>query len=151
MKIRFAHMNIIANDWRALADFYIAVFGCIKQNPERDISGEWIDRMTMIPQGHLRGAHLSLPGHENPPTLEILEFTPSQSDNERYAINHHGFRHIAFQVDDIEQVILRFVEHGGSKFGDLVGQEFPGYGFFRGIYMRDPEENIVELQNWKIY
>ena len=34
--IRYAHTNVVAHDWRAIADFYIEVFDCVPVGPERD-------------------------------------------------------------------------------------------------------------------
>jgi len=48
VSIKYVHTNLIAGDWKSLADFYIQVFGCTTVAPERDISGEWIDKMTGI-------------------------------------------------------------------------------------------------------
>ncbi len=28
MRARYVHTNLIARDWRTLADFYVGVFGC---------------------------------------------------------------------------------------------------------------------------
>jgi predicted enzyme related to lactoylglutathione lyase len=46
--IKFVHTNIIARDWKKLAQFYIDVFECEPLKPERDLDGEWIDKMTGI-------------------------------------------------------------------------------------------------------
>jgi len=72
MSNKYVHTNLIARDWKSLADFYIQVFGCTPVPPERDISGEWIDGMTGISDVRIRGAHLRLPGYEDGPTLEIF-------------------------------------------------------------------------------
>jgi len=37
--MKYAHTNLIARDWRALADFYVAQFGCEVVPPERDYAG----------------------------------------------------------------------------------------------------------------
>jgi hypothetical protein len=42
LKMRFAHINIAARDWEALADFYIKVFECKIKPPKRNLSGEWL-------------------------------------------------------------------------------------------------------------
>lgn len=57
----FAHINLIAKDWKKLAYFYETVFGCIPVPPIRDLSGEWLDRATGIKNAHIRGIHLRLP------------------------------------------------------------------------------------------
>ena len=61
--MRYAHTNLIANDWRALADFYVEVFGCVPVSSERDHSGPHFERLTGMPGGRVRGRHLRLPGH----------------------------------------------------------------------------------------
>ena len=36
---QFGHVNVVARDWRRLADFYERLFGCVLVPPERDYSG----------------------------------------------------------------------------------------------------------------
>ncbi len=38
MATRFGHVNLIADDWRALAQFYVEQFDCVPVPPERDYS-----------------------------------------------------------------------------------------------------------------
>ena len=80
--MKFIHTNIIASDWRKLADFYIKVFGCKEVYPKRDLRGEWIDRGTGIRDVHVEGVHLILPGYnEDGPTLEIFQYNKSISQD----------------------------------------------------------------------
>ena len=73
--MRYAHTSIVADDWRTLARFYAAVFGCSKVSPERDLSGDWLARGTGVPDAALRWVHLRLPGHgDDGPTLEIYTY-----------------------------------------------------------------------------
>ena len=75
MAAKYTHTNLIANDWRRLADFYQGVFGCVLVPPERDFQGEKLEAGTGIVGAHLRGAHLRLPGYgEDGPTLEIFNY-----------------------------------------------------------------------------
>ena len=62
MSTRYVHTNIVAQDWQRLVRFYVDVFGCKENPPERDHFGTWIDRLTGIEDAHIRGMHLSLPG-----------------------------------------------------------------------------------------
>src|ERR1044071_1571339 len=72
---RFGHVNVTSADWRRLAAFYTDLFGCELVPPERDISGEHLDRATGIAGAHLTGAHLRLPGHgPEGPTIEIFQY-----------------------------------------------------------------------------
>lgn len=149
MSIKYVHTNLVAGDWKKLADFYIQVFDCTPVVPERDISGEWIDAMTGISDVRIRGAHLRLPGYEDGPTLEIFTYEPEDPRTDISGINQHGFGHIAFHVDDVEEVLSSLLAHGGTQLGGLVKKQYEGLGVFTGVYTRDPEGNIIEIQNWK--
>lgn len=145
--IIFSHTNLIAKDWKKLAAFYIEVFDCVPTYPERDIKGKWIDDMCALEDVHLRGVHLQLPGFENGPTLEIFEYNQAGKD-EQTRINDYGFGHIAFHVGDVDAVLKKLLENGGSMYGKVVEAEVPGKGFLKAIYAKDPEGNIIEIQNW---
>ena len=58
----YAHTNLIAEDWRALARFYQDVFGCFPVR-EVDFQGGGLGAGVRIARAHLRGVHLRLPGH----------------------------------------------------------------------------------------
>ena len=117
--------------------------------PERDHSGDWLDKVTGITDSHIRGMHLRLPGcGENGPTLEIFEYN-SMPEHPSVQPNTPGFSHIAFIVDDVEVKSLEILEHGGSTIGELAIRDLPGVGLLTFQYLADPEGNIVEIQNWK--
>jgi hypothetical protein len=62
IEARYVHTNIVARDWRRLAYFYEAVFGCTPVPPARDLSGPELERATGIAGVRIRGVHLRLPG-----------------------------------------------------------------------------------------
>jgi catechol 2,3-dioxygenase-like lactoylglutathione lyase family enzyme len=147
--IKYAHTNIITDDWRRLAEFYITVFGCKPLYPERDLKGEWLDRATTIKGSHLKGIHLRLPGYDEAlPTLEIFQYD-SNENGSSILPNRKGFGHIAFRVDDVPKVLNNVLEHGGSRFGELVETEVQNVGTLTFVYARDIDGNIIELQHWK--
>jgi predicted enzyme related to lactoylglutathione lyase len=147
--IKFVHTNIIARDWQKLAQFYIDVFDCQPVYPERDLKGEWMDKLTNITEVHVKGIHLRLLGYENGPTLEIFSYNKTELRKNHPEVNAQGFGHIAFLVDDVEAVLQKVLENGGSKYGELVEKEINGLGIIKVIYAKDPEGNIIEIQNWK--
>jgi predicted enzyme related to lactoylglutathione lyase len=149
-KNKYVHTNLIAENWEKLAEFYIKVFGCIPVYPERDLSGDWIDRLTSIKEVKIKGIHLQLPGYtDHGPTLEIFEYNKKTEHHEDKKINAFGFSHIAFLVDDVEEMYAKVIEHGGKKYGELVKTKIGGLGTITVIYVCDPEGNIIELQNWE--
>lgn len=147
MRIKYVHTNLIAKNWRKLARFYIDVFGCEPQYPERDLSGEWVDQLTNISGVRIRGIHLILPGYAQGPTLEIFEYDPALERN-KPCINRQGFGHIAFHVDAVEELACKLVEHGGRIVGQIIRQDYEGIGLLTAFYAEDPEGNFIEVQNW---
>lgn len=149
MRIQYAHTNLIAKDWKKLARFYQQVFCCVPVLPERDLSGEWLDKATGIDQAHIRGVHLRLPGYgETGPTLEIFQYN-SRSERPEVKTNTPGFTHIAFAVEDVAATAQSIYALGGSVIGELTVHEVPGVGLLTFQYVADPEGNIIEIQNWQ--
>jgi len=147
--IKYAHTNIITDDWKRLAEFYITVFDCQPLYPERDLRGEWLDRATAIKDANLKGIHLKLPGYdESLPTLEIFQYNKNENGLKPMA-NRKGYGHIAFRVDDVPTMLNRVLENGGSRMGELVETEVSELGTLSFVYARDIDGNIIELQNWK--
>jgi predicted enzyme related to lactoylglutathione lyase len=145
MSIRFAHVNVIAQDWRRLATFYQTVFGCMPVPPERDQSGDWLDRATGIRDSHIRGMHLRLPGGGT--TLEVYEYG-TMPERPLIRPNTPGFSHIAFVVDDVESVAKDVMSNGGDKVGEVEQVSIAGVGGLLFQYVADPEGNIIEIQQW---
>ena len=148
MPTKYTHTNLIAADWQKLAAFYQEVFDCTPILPERDLFGEWIDQATGIPDVHIRGLHLRLPGYGDAgPTLEIFQYDeiPQHPDIKP---NTPGFAHLAFEVDDVAAKAQQIFEYGGSAVGELTVREIPGVGVITFQYVADPEGNIIEIQRW---
>ena len=150
MTIRFAHTNIVADDFRALAKFYVDVFGCVIVPPERQLSEAWLATGTGVEGAQIHGVHLRLPGHgHDGPTLEIFEYAESLPRPTPVAANRHGLGHIAFEVDDVAAAAGRVTDAGGALVGDSVTADVPGAGRITFVYVSDPEGNVVELQHWE--
>ena len=148
----YAHTNLVAENWRMLAEFYQQVFDCRPLPPERNYEGPWITDITGIEDVALEGIHLRLPRGDDDqksggPTLEIFSYSRSQS-NGPPAANRLGFAHIAFHVDDVDAAREAVIAAGGKALGKAHTMQVPGAGTITLIYMCDPEGNIVELQNW---
>jgi predicted enzyme related to lactoylglutathione lyase len=145
---RYAHTNLIAADWRALARFYEQVFGCTPLPPERDLRGPLLEAGTGLPAAHLTGVHLRLPGYgASGPTLEIFSYDVLEVRAIR-AVNRPGFGHIAFEVDDVRLAREAVLEAGGSGVGEIVTVPLSDGSSVTWCYVTDPEGNVIELQSW---
>ena len=145
---RYVHTNLVAQDWKKLAQFYEQVFGCTPVPPERDLAGPRVEDGTGVQGARIRGMHLRLPGYgAHGPTIEIFEYNREEERPET-AINRPGFAHIAFAVDDVEATREAVLAAGGGTVGQVVSKEIPGAGSITFVYLTDPEGNIVEVQHW---
>jgi predicted enzyme related to lactoylglutathione lyase len=148
IQARYVHTNLIAADWHKLADFYIAVFGCVVVPPERDYTGDSLDAGTGLHGAHLRGVHLRLPGKGDAgPTLEIYNYNVLAARGSK-AINAVGFGHIAFAVDDVAAARATVLAHGGQPIGEVVTLTTATGAQVTWCYVADPEGNAIELQAW---
>ena len=144
---RFVHVNLIARDWRALADFYVSVFGCRLVPPERDYRGADLEAGTGVPGAALRGAHLRPIGPDDGPTLEIYQYE-HELEPLPPAANRPGFAHIAFAVPDVVSARETVLSHGGGRIGEVVTLQTSDGRRVTWAYVADPESNIIELQSW---
>jgi catechol 2,3-dioxygenase-like lactoylglutathione lyase family enzyme len=146
---RYVHTNMIAKDAEKLIAFYKDILHCKSINEKRDLSGQWLDKLTALHKVHITGEHLLLPGYgEDHPTLEILSYD-TMEDTIVAEINRPGFAHIAFEVDDVEATLARIISAGGNCVGEVVTAGYPDDMEAVFVYARDPEGNIIELQSWR--
>jgi predicted enzyme related to lactoylglutathione lyase len=142
----YTHTNLIARDWRALAEFYQQAFGCELVLPERDLQGDLVEKGTGVGQAHIQGAHIRLPGYgENGPTLEIFSYNQYSEAGTR-AVNRPGLSHLAFRVEDVVQAVQSILVLGGKMVGEVVTTPVGTDKSITWCYMADPEGNILELQ-----
>lgn len=145
---KYAHTNLIAEDWQALSRFYQQIFGCVPVPPERNFQGEKLEAGSGIPGAHLRGVHLRLPGYgENGPTLEIFNYNILEPRSVT-AVNRPGLGHIAFGVDDVPAAQKVVLEAGGRAVGEIVTLQTATGARVTWCYVTDPEGNVIELQSW---
>lgn len=146
---RYAHTNLIAKDWRALARFYVDLFGCAVVPPERHYSGSTLDAGTGLSDATLAGVHLRLPGcGPDGPTLEIFTYS-ALAPGPPPAVNRPGFGHIAFQVASVADARAAVMGAGGHAVGDVVVLTTSAGMQVEWCYVTDPEGNIIELQRWR--
>ena len=145
---RYAHTNIVARDWPALARFYETVLGCEFVPPQRDYSGPTIEAGTGVPGSTLSGVHLRLPGGgPSGPTLEIYSYSV-HADGPVPAINRPGLAHLAFEVASVDDARREVLSAGGGSVGEVVTLTTATGARVTMCYVTDPEGNVIELQSW---
>ena len=52
-------------------------------------------------------------------------------------------------LSHVHEYVEKVLSSGGSFYGEIIENEIEGMGILTAVYMREPEKNIVEIQNWK--
>ena len=63
-------------------------------------------------------------------------------------VNEPGFAHLSFETDDINAALAATIDAGGAPLGEVTdfgSDDSP----FLIVYLRDPEGNILELEQPK--
>jgi catechol 2,3-dioxygenase-like lactoylglutathione lyase family enzyme len=147
MPTRYSHTNIVAQDPERLATFYSEVLDCPRA-VERHLSQPWLGQGMGLPGARLHVIHVSLPGcGDGGATLEIFKIEGLE-DEPRTGPRRPGLMHTAFAVDDIRETLSRLLAAGGETLGEIAEADLEGVGHVAFVYARDPEGNIVELQEY---
>lgn len=146
--MKLAHICLVARDADQLAAFYKNVFRCEYHRAPRVISGEKVSRGNGLPNAEIYSIWLKLPDHDRP-FIEIHEHKITHH-RPQPRVNEPGFGHLCFETGDISAALTAIIEAGGSPLGEITNfgsAERP----FLIVYARDPEGNILELEQPNIH
>ena len=137
---RIDHINISVTNLEKASQFFTELLGFRLMN-EAVLEGEWIDKVTGLSHAKARFVQLGLPGAET--NIELIEYDSpkGKKDPEIHCAQHIGFRHLAFEVSNIEEVYKRLHSAGIPFFSEI--QTTP-----RGkkiCYFKGPDDIILEL------
>lgn len=146
------HINIVVQDLPGMTRFYTEVLG-LKMTKQVTISGEWIDRVVGLRGAKGEVVYLDLP---NGPRIELLRYvSPAGANPAGMGVsNTRGIRHMAFRVDDIEAAFARLKQAGVQFLSEIQivpdsQVTYAGGVRKRLVYFRDPEENLLELCEYR--
>jgi len=136
------HVAISTPNLQRIVDFYTNVIGA-----EQVYDGGWeagsdvIDTIVGLKKSHAKQAMLRL-GNAY---LEFFEYvTPAGKPKDpAYGVNDHGYTHFCLDVQDIDAEYQRLLAAGVAF--NCPPPDFPG-GAIRATYGRDPDGNVIELQ-----
>lgn len=149
MTMRLDHVNIVVTDMQRAEQFYGGVLG-LRRGFERLLEGEWIERVTGIPGAR---AHCIFYEPESGGRIELLQYlsplgVPLPSNELPYS---PGVRHVAFEVDDLDELCARLQAAGVSLVSPPVEVPFlvADAGRKRLCYFHDPEGVLLELAEYR--
>ncbi|SFC19078.1 VOC family protein [Pragia fontium] len=145
---RHLHTAIITKDIDYLSLFYQIL---LNADVIKDITLDSYEFQTGIGLPGMTARTIHLYSSSLAFTLELTQFDDHHDTVDEKRVNTSGIRHLAFEVDDINSVI-EALEQQKLKF--TLVTKFPVriktvHNIIEFIYMRDLENNIIELISYK--
>ncbi|MCB0322023.1 MAG: VOC family protein [Bdellovibrionales bacterium] len=142
------HINIVVSNLEASKEFFLALG--LELEDEAELEGDWIARIVGFEKVRARYAKLVQPGvgsNERATRLELLQYLepPSYADPNLGLANGIGFRHMAFEVEDIEQTVGRLRALGVEFLGDVQTYSVTGKKL---VYFHGPDGILLELAEY---
>jgi catechol 2,3-dioxygenase-like lactoylglutathione lyase family enzyme len=137
------HINLVVSDLEKAKEFFES-FGFTVEH-EGDLSGGWISEIVGLKDVRARYSKLALSGSVT--KLELVSYTSptSERDPDMSKANQLGFRHIAFEVDDIDDIVATLTDRG-IEFMSKVQTYEPTKK--RLVYFYGPEGILLELAQY---
>lgn len=140
MKIqKMDHVGINVENLEAAKEFFLNIGLEVKW--EADLGGELVERVIGLKNVSDRAVMLQTP--DGRAAIELVQFySPLDGKGiQRSFANTLGIRHIAFQVEDVEEVVAKLKTKGVDLVGEIVTFE----NAYKDCFVRGPEGIIVEL------
>lgn len=134
------HIGVNTANFDAMIDFYRRAFGFEPVGEEFSWKDNaFIDSVIGVPGSAARTATLRAGNIY----LELFEYTaPPAREGQPLRPHDRGYTHFALDVTDIEADQKRLLE-AGMTFARIVPD---GLGGIRAVYGKDPDGNIIEIQ-----
>jgi catechol 2,3-dioxygenase-like lactoylglutathione lyase family enzyme len=140
MKIqRIDHIGVVVNDLVAAKEFFLD-FGFTVQG-EAEEQSELLDKVTGLKNAKSQIVFLRAPNGQI--NLELAKFLhpADKSGIQESSIYSHGMQHLAFIVENIEDIIAAVKQKGYEVIVDAYNYE----NIYKLCYFRGPEGIIIEL------
>jgi len=136
---RMDHVGVVVDDLEAATEFFVEL-GLEPQGTGR-VEGDSVDRIVGL--DGIQAELVMLETADGHGRLELVKFhsPPLEEGDPQAPSNTPGLRHIAFQVEDIDDLVAGLRGRGTELVGELVRYE----NSYRLCYVRGPEGIIVEL------
>ena len=139
MLLKTRHTGLVVTNISASILFYEKL-GLEVWKHENEV-GDFISSLVGLNNAEIETAKLRLPDGS---LLELLEYKshPTKPIELVYASNKHGCSHVAFTVEDVDEVALKVIEMGGSIVNSPV---VSASGLVKVMYCHDLDGILIEM------
>ena len=115
---RMEHVGIVVDDLAAATAFFVEL-GMERQGAGT-AEGDWVDRIIGLDGSEVDFAMLETPDGGGRVELVSFRSPPARGDARNEPANTRGLRHLAFRVDDLDDVLARLAGHGAELVREVV-------------------------------
>jgi catechol 2,3-dioxygenase-like lactoylglutathione lyase family enzyme len=136
---RVDHIGVVVNDLAAAKEFFLD-FGFTVQG-EAEEQSELLDKVTGFKNAKSRIVFLQAPNGQI--NVELAQFVnpAGNSEIQESFIYSHGIQHLAFVVENIEDIVANMKQKGYEIIVDTYNYK----NAYKLCYFRGPEGIIIEL------
>ncbi|MFJ7496115.1 VOC family protein [Streptomyces sp. NPDC097727] len=138
----FRHCGLTVSDIGRSLEFWQDALGLelvARQSQDRG----YIEVVTQESGAHVHQAHLRFPDSDD--FIELLQYVSPYGEPKKLLPRDPGGGHVAVTCDDLPTLLARLEAAGGRRFSDPVELDRGINAGALVVYLRDPDEHIVEL------
>lgn len=133
------HIGVIVEDLDAAVDFFVLLG--FERGETMSVGGEWADRVNGLTGTQVDMCFVTAPDGSGALELSRFREPASPPRGADAPSNVPGLRHLAYRVDDLEELLVRVRAAGWETVAEVVRFEDQ----WLVCYVRGPEGLIIEL------
>ena len=143
--MKIDHINIVVTNIADSIAFFEMLGFVVKDRSV--LEGEWISEVVGLPDVRAEYAKMNIDSGET--SLELIQyFSPEGSkDPDLEKPNQIGFRHMAFQVENIEAIVEQLQNNNVEFMSEI--REYPKTGK-KLVYFKGPDGIVLELAEYGV-
>jgi len=111
---------------------------------QQEKAGGYLEAIVGEPGAHVLMAHLAFGGEG--PRIELFQYLAPGGGRHFSRPADQGFAHVCVACDDLGEWLERLIAAGGTPFSEPVEIDTGVNRGGRGVYLRDPDGHVVELE-----
>lgn len=137
------HIAVTVSSTQRSLDFYVGMLG-LKQVEQHQLPMSSIDAVFGLTGASGTSTRLQVPG-QPAILIDLMELSGAEEGTSVQPLGSIGSTHMAFTVDNLDEVVTELKANGVSFISDPVTFHLTE-GSVTVVFMRDPDGNYVELE-----